>query len=134
MVTYGDGVGDVNIRHLTEKHRAHGKFATVTAVRPPSRYGSLIMDGNAVCEYSEKPQTGEGWINGGFFVFEPAVFEYLSDDDTVLERGPLERLAADGQLMAHRHEGFWQPMDTVRERELLESLWVSGKAPWKTWQ
>src|SRR5690606_18846370 len=104
---------------------------TVTAVRPPARFGGLVLDGNAVGTFSEKPQTGEGWINGGFFVFEPKVFDYLDSDDTILEREPLERLAADGELMAFRHEGFWQPMDTLREKELLESLWASGHAPWR---
>lgn len=134
MVTYGDGVGDVDIRSLVAFHRAHAKLATVTAVRPPSRFGGLVLQGDAVAEFSEKPQVEEGWINGGFFVFNPGVFDYLSGDDTILEREPLERLAADGQLMAFRHPGFWQPMDTLREKELLESLWASGRAPWKTWQ
>jgi glucose-1-phosphate cytidylyltransferase len=134
MITYGDGVGDVDIRSLVTFHRAHGKLATVTAVRPPSRFGSFFLDGDMVSEFSEKPQTGEGWINGGFFVFDPGVFDYLHDDNTILERDPLERLAADGQLRAFRHAGFWQPMDTLREKQLLESLWVSGKAPWKIWE
>lgn len=134
MVTYGDGVGDVNIDALVEFHRAHGKIATVTAVRPPARFGGLVLQGAEVRQFSEKPQTGEGWINGGFFVFEPEIFSYLDDDQTILEREPLERLAADGQLMAFRHEGFWQPMDTLREKQLLESLWSTGKAPWKTWK
>jgi glucose-1-phosphate cytidylyltransferase len=122
----------VNVRELVEFHQAHGKLATITAVRPPARFGGLSLDGDAVVEFSEKPQTGEGWINGGFFVFEPRVFEYLDADDTILEREPLERLAVDGQLMAYRHEGFWQPMDTLREKLLLEQLWVTGKAPWKS--
>ena len=133
MVTYGDGVGDVNVASLVAFHRAHGKLATLTAVRPPARFGALALNGDAVREFAEKPQTGEGWINGGFFVFEPGVFEYLQGDDTSLEQEPLERLAAEGQLMAFRHSGFWQPMDTVRERRLLESLWTAGDAPWKTW-
>ncbi|MGH9175385.1 MAG: glucose-1-phosphate cytidylyltransferase [Vicinamibacterales bacterium] len=133
MVTYGDGVGNVDIRALVEFHRTHGKAATITAVRPPSRFGGLILNGDAVCRFSEKSQTDEGWINGGFFVFEPAVFDYLTGDEAVLERDPLERLAADGELVAFRHEGFWQPMDTLRERQLLENLWQSGKAPWATW-
>ena len=133
MVTYGDGVGDINIRCLREFHRSHGRLATVTAVRPAARFGSMVLDGDAVLEFSEKPQTGEGWVNGGFFVFDPGVFEYFKDDDTVLEREPLEALAADGQLMVFRHEGFWQPMDTLREKQLLESMWASGKAEWKTW-
>lgn len=133
MVTYGDGVGDIDIRSLLEFHRAHGKLATITAVRPPARFGGLELDGDAVCRFSEKSQTDEGWINGGFFVFEPAVLDYLSDEDTVLEREPLERLASDGQLHAFRHDGFWQPMDTLREKQMLENLWQSGNAPWATW-
>jgi glucose-1-phosphate cytidylyltransferase len=133
MVTYGDGVGDVHVRDLLAFHRAHGKLATVTAVRPPARFGGLVLDDARVREFSEKPQAGEGWINGGFFVFEPGVLDYLETDATVLEREPLERLAADGQLFAYRHTGFWQPMDTLREKRTLESLWESGQAPWKTW-
>jgi glucose-1-phosphate cytidylyltransferase len=129
MVTYGDGLGDVDITSLVAFHRAHGRLATVTAVRPPARFGALMLDGSRVREFSEKPQIGEGWINGGFFVFEPMVFDYLGEDWS-LEHQPLERLAAEGQLMAFRHEGFWQPMDTLREKQLLESLWQSGQAPW----
>lgn len=132
MATYGDGLASIDIRALMEFHRKHGKTATVTAVRPPARFGGLVLDGDAVGTFSEKPQTGEGWINGGFFVFEPKVFDYLDSDDTILEREPLERLAADGELMAYKHEGFWQPMDTLREKELLESLWASGNPPWRT--
>jgi len=134
MATYGDGLGSIDVRALMEFHRKHGKLATVTAVRPPARFGGLLLDEDAVCDFAEKPQTGEGWINGGFFVFEPRLFDYLADDDTSLERDPLERLAAEGELMAFRHEGFWQPMDTIREKDLLESLWATGKAPWKTWK
>jgi glucose-1-phosphate cytidylyltransferase len=134
MATYGDGVGNVDIAALLAFHRRHGRLATVTAVRPPSRFGGLTLDGDHVSDFSEKPQTGEGWINGGFFVFEPEVLEYITDDTTVLERDPLERLTRDGELMAYRHDGFWQPMDTVRDRQLLESLWASGCAPWKTWR
>jgi glucose-1-phosphate cytidylyltransferase len=133
MVTYGDCVADVNVRALFEFHRSHGKLATVTAVRPPARFGALVLNGNSVLQFSEKPQTGEGWINGGFFVFEPGVLDYIADDDTPLEREPLERLAGERQLMVHRHEGFWQPMDTLRERQHLESLWATGSAPWKIW-
>lgn len=133
MLTYGDGLADVNISSLIDFHYQHKKLATVTAVRPPSRFGGLVLDNAQVVEFSEKPQTGEGWINGGFFVFEPAVLDYIDGDKTILEREPLERLAADGQLMAFRHEGFWQPMDTLREKQLLESLWASGNAPWKVW-
>jgi glucose-1-phosphate cytidylyltransferase len=134
MVTYGDGVGNIDISALVAFHRAHGKIATLTAVRPPARFGALALEGDAVREFAEKPQTGEGWINGGFFIFEPALFSYLEGDDTSLEQEPLERLASEGQLMAFRHKGFWQPMDTMRERRLLESLWAAGDAPWKTWQ
>lgn len=133
MCTYGDGLSDVDIGTLVRFHRAHGKLATVTAVRPPARFGGLALDGDAVQAFTEKPQAEGGWINGGFFVFEPGVLSYLNDDATILEREPLERLAADGQLMAFRHDGFFQPMDTVRERDLLESLWSGGHAPWKNW-
>jgi glucose-1-phosphate cytidylyltransferase len=134
MVTYGDGVGAIDIRKLVAFHRNHGKLASVTAVRPPARFGGLSLHGNSVKEFSEKPQTGEGWINGGFFVFEPGVFDYLEGDETILERDPLERLAADGQLMAFKHTGFWQPMDTLREKHLLDQLWANGEAPWKIWE
>ena len=118
---------------LEQFHRAHGRIATVTAVRPPARFGNLTLEGAAVREFAEKPQTDEGWINGGFFVFNPAIFDYLENDDTVLEKEPLERLAAERQLMAFRHPGFWQPMDTLREKMLLDSLWSAGQAPWKVW-
>jgi len=134
MVTYGDGVGDIDITSLVGFHRRHGRLATVTAVHPPARFGSLVLDGERVCKFSEKPQTEKDWINGGFFVFEPGVFDYLSGDDTVLEQGPLDELASDGELMAFHHTGFWQPMDTLREKLLLESLWESGKAPWQLWE
>lgn len=134
MVTYGDGLADIDLRALESFHRAHGKLATITAVRPPSRFGALVLDGDAVDEFSEKPQTGEGWINGGFFVFEPGIFDYLDDDETILERRPLERIAADHQLMAFRHTGFWQAMDTLRDKQLLEALWASGEAPWRIWR
>jgi glucose-1-phosphate cytidylyltransferase len=129
MVTYGDGLGSVDITSLVAFHRSHGRLATVTAVRPPARFGELVLEGSRVREFAEKPQTRQGWINGGFFVFEPGVFEYL-DETSPLERGPLERIAAAGQLMAYTHEGFWQPMDTLREKQLLETLWQSGEAPW----
>ncbi len=132
MVTYGDGLGDVDITRLVEFHREHGKLATVTAVRPPARFGALALEGDRVCEFAEKPQAGEGWINGGFFVFEPRILDYLDSDDCILEHEPLERVARDGQLMAFRHTGFWQPMDTLRDKRLLDSLWASGNAPWKT--
>jgi glucose-1-phosphate cytidylyltransferase len=134
MVTYGDGVGNVDVRALVDFHRSSGKLATVTAVRPPARFGGLKLDGDSVCRFSEKSQTDEGWINGGFFVFEPEVLDYLTDDETILEREPLEDLASDDELVAFRHEGFWQPMDTLREKQQLEALWQTGRAPWGTWQ
>jgi glucose-1-phosphate cytidylyltransferase len=133
MLTYGDGVCDVDLRALLRFHRAHGRIATVTAVRPPSRFGGLIFDGDRVAEFTEKPQIGEGWINGGFFVFEPRLFDYLENDDTSLESDALERLASERQLAAYRHEGFWQCMDTLRDKRLLESLWHEQRAPWKVW-
>jgi glucose-1-phosphate cytidylyltransferase len=133
MVTYGDGVGNIDIGKLLAFHRSHGKAATVTAVRPPSRFGGLEIEGGRVARFAEKPQTGEGWINGGFFVFEPSVLSHFESDATVLESAPLERLAKDGQLMAYEHEGFWQPMDTLRDKRLLDELWASGNAPWKIW-
>lgn len=133
MATYGDGLGDVDIPKLVAFHKAHGKLATVTAVRPPARFGGLVFRGDQVAEFTEKPQAAEGWINGGFFVLEPGVMDYLEGDDSIFERAPLENLARDGQLMAWRHTGFWQPMDTLREKQLLESLWASGRAPWKVW-
>ena len=134
MLTYGDGLCDVDIGKVVKFHKSHGKLATVTAVRPPARFGGLSIQGDHVRSFMEKPQTGEGWINGGFFVLEPGIFDYISDDDQVIwERTPLENLALDGQLMAHCHEGFFQPMDTLREKTLLEGLWSSGTAPWKNW-
>jgi glucose-1-phosphate cytidylyltransferase len=134
MVTYGDGVSDVNLAQLLEFHRQHGKLATVTAVRPPARFGGLVFSGDLVSEFTEKPQIGEGWINGGFMVCEPGIFKYLTGDDSSLEADALENLAADKQLVAFRHESFWQCMDTMREVRLLEGLWRGGNAPWKTWQ
>jgi glucose-1-phosphate cytidylyltransferase len=130
LCTYGDGVSDVDVARLVAFHRSHGRLATVTAVRPPARFGSLELDGDRVRAFAEKPQVGEGWINGGFFVFEAGVFDYLPDDSSVLEREPLERLARDGELMAYQHHGFWHPMDTLRDKELLDRLWASGDAPW----
>lgn len=130
MLTYGDGVSNVDLRKLLEFHRSHGRLATVTAVRPPARFGGLVFDGDLVAEFTEKPQIGEGWINGGFMAFEPGVFDYLPGDETSLEADALQRLAADRQLAAFRHDGFWQCMDTLRDKRLLESLWASGKAPW----
>jgi len=133
MMTYGDGVADVDVRALLRFHESHGKLATVTTVRPPARFGGIVFEGQRVAEFTEKPQTGEGWINGGFFVLDRRVVDYVDGDETLWERDPMERLAADGQLMAFRHEGFWQPMDTQRERKLLEDLWAGGSAPWKLW-
>lgn len=134
MLTWGDGVADVNLQDLLAFHRSHGRLATVTAVRPPARYGYMKFDGDQVVEFTEKPQIGEGWINGAFFVLEPGVFDYIDGDETVWEREPMERLSKDGQLMAFRHRSFWQCMDTLREKYILESLWESGQAPWKIWE
>ena len=131
LCTYGDGVADIDIAALVAFHKSHGKLATVTAVHPPARFGILELEGDRVRSFVEKPQMSEGWINGGFFAFEPGVFDYLDGDTCVLEKEPLERLARDGQLMAFQHPGFWQPMDTLRDKELLEKLWQSGAAPWK---
>ena len=129
MMTYGDGVADINVRELLEFHKRHGKLATVTAVRPPSRFGGLSFEGDRVRQFVEKPQIGEGWINGGFFVLEPKVLDYLADDETLFEKEPLERLADEGNLIAYRHEGFWQCMDTLRDVRLLEQLCQSGEPP-----
>jgi glucose-1-phosphate cytidylyltransferase len=134
MVTYGDGVSDVNLRDLLAFHRSHGRIATVTAVRPPARFGGLVFDGDLVAQFTEKPQRGEGWINGGFLVFEPAVFDYLKGDASSLEVDALEPLAAERQLAAYRHERFWQCMDTLRDKRLLEALWQERRAPWKVWK
>jgi glucose-1-phosphate cytidylyltransferase len=131
MLTYGDGVCDVDPGQLVEFHRAHGKLATVTAVRPPARFGNLQFEGHRVTDFEEKPQTSAGWINGGFFVLEPGAADYIETSETIWEREPLERLAKEGQLVAFRHPGFWQCMDTLRDVRLLESLWAEGRAPWK---
>jgi len=133
MLTWCDAVSDVDLRALIKFHRSHGRLATVTAVRPPPRFGHLVLEGNKVTQFKEKSKDAEGWINGAFFVLEPEVFDYISGDTTQFERDPLERLAREGQLMAYRHEGFWQCMDTLHEKLLLEKLWRSGHAPWKTW-
>lgn len=130
MLTYGDGVADVDISRLLAFHRSHGRLATVTAVRPSARFGGLNLSDGQVVSFKEKPQTGEGWINGGFFVLEPGIFDYLVDDATVLEQTPLERLAQDGQLMAYEHSGYWQCMDTIRDRDALQAIWASGQVPW----
>jgi glucose-1-phosphate cytidylyltransferase len=134
LLTWGDGVSDVNIAELLEFHKSHGKLATVTAVRPPARFGCMEFDGDRVTSFSEKPQTSEGWINGAFFVLEPEVLDYIDGDDTQFEKAPLEGLARDGQLVAYRHESFWQCMDTLRDKVLLEKLWQKGNPPWKTWR
>ncbi len=135
MLTWGDGVSDVDLNALLEFHKSHGKLATMTAVRPVARFGHIdIGDDSRITEFSEKPQTAEGWINGAFFVLEPGVFDYIEGDTTQWEKEPLEGLARDGQLMAYRHEGFWQCMDTLRDKVLLQQLWESGEAPWKTWE
>jgi len=134
MVTYGDGVADIDINALLDFHRSHGKLATVTAVRPPARYGELLFNDDDTVQFSEKPQTGEGWINGGFLVFEPKVLSYLHDDGSVMEKDVLENLAKEGQLVAYKHYGFWQCMDTLRDKNYLEGIWSKGNAPWKSWR
>lgn len=132
LCTYGDGLADIDLKALTEYHESHGKIATMTSIQPLSRFGVLELDADgAVKQFKEKPQV-EGWINIGYFLFEPSVFDYL-DDDTMLEDKPLKTLAADGEIAAHPHAGFWQPMDTYRESKMLNDLWDSGDAPWKTW-
>ena len=135
MATYGDGVTDVDLRALVRFHRSHGLLATLTAVRPPARFGALVFEneGARVQRFSEKPQSGEGWINGGFFVFEPGIFDFLTDDNASLEAHGLERIAERGQLAAFRHDGFWQCMDTLRDKKHLADLWDKGIAPWKVW-
>ncbi len=134
MLTWGDGVSDLNLNELLAFHKSHGKLATLTAVRPAARFGHIELDGDQIVEFSEKPQTGEGWINGAFFVLEPGVFDYVEGDDTQWEKAPLENLAKDGQLMAYKYSGFWQCMDTLRDKRRLEGLWDTGHAPWKIWE
>lgn len=131
--TYGDGVSDLNIKNLISFHKNHGTLATLTAVKPPGRFGALELDKNQVINFHEKPQGDRSWINGGFFVLEPGIFELIQGDNTVWEREPLEQLAKTGQLSAFKHKGFWLPMDTLRDKVRLEQLWDSGKAPWKVW-
>jgi glucose-1-phosphate cytidylyltransferase len=133
MFTYGDGVSDVNITELINFHRKHGKLATVTAIRPPFRLGSIVMEEDSVQRFIEKPLIGESWASGGFFVLESKVLDYISSDDIQWEKYPMEQLANEGQLMAYKHEGFWQCMDTIRDVQYLEGLWVLGNAPWKVW-
>jgi glucose-1-phosphate cytidylyltransferase len=131
MLTYGDGVSDVDLSKLESFHRSHGKMVTVTAVHPGARFGELGIDNDKVLSFQEKPQVGQAWINGGFFVMEPEFFSLIEGDQTILEREPLEKAAQMGELMAYRHEGFWQPMDTKRDKDYLEQLWEAGEAPWK---
>ena len=130
MLTYGDGVADVNIEELVKFHRSHGKIATVTAVRPQSRFGGIGLNGDIVSSFKEKPLEGDNWVNGGFFIFEPDIFDYLTDDSCILERGPLEKLAEEGNLMCYQHDGFWQCMDTIRDKEYLNSLFLNNQADW----
>ncbi len=132
-LTYGDGVGNVNIGNVVEFHRKCGRLATVTATQPPGRFGAIRYDGDRVLGFQEKPQGDGGWINGGFFVLSPKVGDYIDGDSCVWEREPMERLAGDGELSVYFHEGFWQPMDTLRDKRQLEELWASGQAPWKVW-
>ena len=133
MLTWGDGVSNIDLDDLLRFHRSHGRIATLTAVRPPARFGHLDLEGERVIEFSEKPQTGEGWINGAFFVLEPRVFDYIDGDATQFEREPLSRLAEEGELMAYRHADFWQCMDTLRDKKRLEELWLANP-PWKIWE
>ncbi len=134
MITYGDGVSNIDLQKLLEFHKSHGKWVTVSAVRPPARFGGLVIEGDLVANFTEKPQAGEGWINGGFLVMEPQVFKYLTNDSAGLEVELLERLASDGQLAAYRHYDFWQCMDTLRDKYNLENYWQSGNPPWQVWE
>lgn len=133
LFTYGDGVGDIDVTASLAFHRAHGKHATLTAAYPPGRFGALAIDGGQVTEFMEKPQGDGGMVNGGYFVLSPKVLDYIDGDATTWEQEPLRNLASDGQLMAYEHHGFWQPMDTLRDKHHLEALWSSGKAPWRVW-
>jgi glucose-1-phosphate cytidylyltransferase len=133
MLTYGDGVSNINLNKLLDFHEKQGKLATLTAVRPSARFGGLNFNGNLIDKFAEKSQTGEGWVNGGFFVLEPQVLDYIEGDEMPWERKPLEQLAVDEQLAAYRHEEFWQCMDTLRDVQLLDTLWSTGDAPWKVW-
>jgi glucose-1-phosphate cytidylyltransferase len=134
MLTYGDGVCSVDINELVKFHKSHGKIATMTAVRPNARFGSISMNNQGlISEFKEKPQVGEGWINGGYFIFNYEIFDYLTDESTILEREPLENLALNNQLMAFKHSGFWHCMDTIRDRDSLNEIWNQGRAPWKKW-
>ena len=133
MLTYGDGVSNINIPELLDFHIKQGKLATITAVRPPARFGQMVLDGDRVAQFEEKPQIGEGWINGGFFVLQPEISRYIKDDRTFWEHEPLEQLAAEDQLAAYRHNDFWYCMDTLRDVNLLDKYWLDGNAPWKIW-
>jgi glucose-1-phosphate cytidylyltransferase len=132
-MTYGDGVGDIDVTETIAFHRKHRKLATLTGTQPPGRFGALNLEGSLVRSFEEKPHGDGGWINGGFFVLSPKVIDYVDDDSTVWERGPMERMAREGELVAYLHRGFWQPMDTLRDKQHLEELWRSGRAPWKVW-
>lgn len=134
MLTWGDGISDVDINKLYKFHRAHGRLATVTAVRPPARYGHIQFAGQQITSFEEKPQTAEGWINGAFFVLEPEVLEYIDDDMTMFEHEPMRRLAHDGELMGYQHDGFWACMDTLRDKRRLQDMWEAGNRPWATWE
>jgi glucose-1-phosphate cytidylyltransferase len=134
MVTYGDGIADINLKAVLELHQKEKRIATVSAVRPPARFGQIRLDKTGVIGFAEKPQADSGWINGGFFVLDSKIKKYINDDDTIFEREPLERLAQEGMLSSYQHDGFWQCMDTVRDVELLQSLWASGNAPWRIWK
>jgi len=133
MFTYGDGVADINISELLAFHKSHGKLATVTTVRSPARFGRIAFTENQITDFYEKPQAAEGWINGGYFILNPKIIDHIGGDETIWERDPVERLAREGQLMGYRHYGFWSCMDTLKEKNYLEELWNSGKAPWKIW-
>ncbi len=134
MVTYGDGIANINLKAVLELHQKENRIATVSAVRPPARFGQIRLDKTGVIGFAEKPQADSGWINGGFFVLDSKIKKYINDDDTIFEREPLERLAQEGMLSSYQHDGFWQCMDTVRDVELLQSLWASGNAPWRIWK
>ena len=132
-MTYGDGVANIDIKALIKFHESQGKLATLTAVQPPGRFGQLVMTGNQISQFIEKPEGDGGYINGGFFVLSPKVIDYISGDEILWEKGPMEKLAKEGQLSAFKHHGFWRPMDTLRDKTALEEMWQSGKAPWKNW-
>jgi glucose-1-phosphate cytidylyltransferase len=132
-MTYGDGVSDVDVSATIAFHRGHGKLATVTAIQPPARFGGLVVNGTAISQFQEKPKGEGGWINGGFFVLSPSVIDEIGDDSLMFEREPMQSLTAKKQVEAYFHRGFWQPMDTLRDKQRLEELWAGGSAPWKTW-